>query len=144
MDALKDLNTVVKLIAQINVSLHDLTFTDTEQRLLWPLTEPIKCTTSDKRWEISQSLTEDFSKRGHGHNHVSVLHNSAKIRREHVHLGDDGHDDRLQGKDVFSEVLDDSIRTVLHLTLPLVMLRGRITEVQVLTRLVPAQRSCRR
>lgn len=88
MDALKNLDTVVEIFAQVDISLQDLTLTDTEKSLLWPLTEPIKCTASDEGWETSQSGAENFSKRRHSDNHVSVLYNTAQVSSEHVHLCD--------------------------------------------------------
>jgi len=48
MDALEDLDTVVEVITEVNIPLHDLTFTDTEQGLFGPLTEPIKRTARDE------------------------------------------------------------------------------------------------
>ena len=53
-------------------------------------------------------------------------------------------EDVLQKRRVFSRGIDGEIGTILYLTHALVMLRGRITENQFSTRLVPARRSARR
>jgi hypothetical protein len=78
------LDTLVKHRTKFNPRSYDLSFADTEQGLLWPLAEPVKSAACHKRWELSQTLPEDLTKRRHSDDHVDVPLDSSKILLEHI------------------------------------------------------------
>lgn len=103
MDHFEDLNAVVKIFAEVNVLLHDLTLAYTEQSLFGPLTEPVKSTACNERGEVSESCAEDFSERRHSDNHVDVANDTGQVGHEHVQ---NGHSDTLIDTRVLTNLLD--------------------------------------
>lgn len=83
MDVLEHFDALVQVYSEVDMLL-DLTLAHTEESFLWPLAEPVKSTAGHKGRELSKSLPEDFSKRGHCDDHVDVRLESVKILLEHI------------------------------------------------------------
>jgi hypothetical protein len=86
MDDLEHFNTPVEVVTKVNSSLQDLSTADTQQGFLRPFREPINSRAINHGGELSVTLDEGSTKRGHGDDHMHVLFNARNVLVEHVHF----------------------------------------------------------